>query len=134
MYESRCALLGRTFYETSPDPCVFSAPVCSSLCSERQHKHLVCQTALPGFWVLTLTCLCGWELQVVLERLTRTAEAHWGGMWGAADNISRIILMAVGSEAVPCSASLADADISSFCHDLTGLGMLQTTYRACCVP
>lgn len=34
--------------------------------------------------------------------------------------------MGVGSEALPCCASLVDADIFSS-HGLTGLGMLQTT-------
>lgn len=56
----------------------------------------------------------------------RTAEARWRQMWGTTNNVSRMVLMGVGSEAWSCCASLVDADIS-FCHGLTGLGMLQTT-------
>lgn len=81
----------------------------------------------PRVLGLTLTSSAGWELQVVWEWLTRVAEAHWRGVWGTSNNISRMILMGVGSEAWPCCASLVDADISSFCHGLTGLGILQTT-------
>lgn len=37
-------------------------------------------------------------------------------MWATTNNISRMILMGVGSEASPCCASLVVAGISAFCR------------------